>query len=352
MKNHGFFLLRVFVLVLAALLITQLLNNIFIVKNFCDGPYPTTSTFRGFYGMKPDTVDVVALGSSHGVNAFIPQHMYDEQQVRAYNLSCEQQGLFVSYWWLKEALQYQHPAAVILDIYTLFPVFDSDSINEEEPMLRKAIDNMHWGKVKLEAVRAICELDKKQSIESYFFPMIRYHSRWNDLTKDDFFPSEFDCGHESKGYSASYNRFDKPFTAEMNFYDETPNDYVHPVMQEYLDKITALCKENDIELILVKTPNLVWTEKKHDIVSSYAEENSLAFYDFNTAELYNKVGFDFSADMGDSEHANIYGAMKISSFMAKELAERFSVPAVEDSQWEDSAEYFRQMKEKREESTP
>ena len=346
MKKHVFFFIKIFVLILAALLVIRFLNNIFIVKNFCDSPYPTTSTYRGFYGMDTDTVDVIALGSSHSVNAIIPQLIYDEKNIRMYNLSCEQQSILASYWWLREALNYQHPSVIVLDTYLLFPLFDADSINEEEPMLRKAIDNMRWGKVKLEAVRAICDTDEEQQIESYFFPMIRYHSRWNDLTKNDFYQSEFDHGERLKGYSVNDGCFDRPFTQGMNLYNQTPNDFFHPVMKEYLDKIVALCRKENIELILIKTPNYEWTAKKHDIVSRYAAENSIEFYDFNTGELYNEIGFDFSADMGDSEHANLYGAMKISSFLANELSERFCVPSVKDSQWEDSTEYFRQIIEK------
>lgn len=65
--------------------------------------------------MQKDTVDVLFLGSSHGVTSFLPQELYNQYGITGYNLGCEQQGMVTSYYWLKEALRYQSPKAVVLD---------------------------------------------------------------------------------------------------------------------------------------------------------------------------------------------------------------------------------------------
>ena len=104
---------------------------------------PMTSTYLGFYEMEEDTVDVLLLGSSQMGAGLNPQDIYDEAGIRSYNLASNNQPLWVSYYWLREALNYQSPKVVVLDCYMLF--FDQ---NIEEDQVRQALDYMKPGLVK------------------------------------------------------------------------------------------------------------------------------------------------------------------------------------------------------------
>ena len=68
------------------------------VYTYRNSNWPTTSTFRQFYKMERDSVDVLFFGSSFAVNAFDPQVIYDETGLRSYSLSSEQQSPFISYY--------------------------------------------------------------------------------------------------------------------------------------------------------------------------------------------------------------------------------------------------------------
>ena len=61
-------------------------------KFFTDTDWPTTTTFAGFYDLDKDSVDVLFLGSSHGVTSFCPQEVYNQYGITSYNLSSDQQG--------------------------------------------------------------------------------------------------------------------------------------------------------------------------------------------------------------------------------------------------------------------
>ena len=87
--------------------------------------WPTTNTYKDFYKLKRDSADVLFFGSSHTVATFDPQVIYDNYGITSYNLGCEQQSLVITYYWLREALKYQSPKAVVLDTYILHQYIDN-----------------------------------------------------------------------------------------------------------------------------------------------------------------------------------------------------------------------------------
>ena len=101
-----------FLLVISLYYINEMLLPKYTLKN---NLWPMTSSYNQFYQMEEDSVDVLFLGSSVVVNAFSPQEIYDTYGIRSYNLASEEQSIFLSYYWLKEALRYQNPQVVVLD---------------------------------------------------------------------------------------------------------------------------------------------------------------------------------------------------------------------------------------------
>lgn len=331
--KSGIFLLILFFTLL-------ILTLIFLPKAIFSYDWPNTSTTVNFYRMERDSIDVLFLGSSHCVAAFDPQEIYDQYGLRSYNLGTEQQSILVSYYWLKEALRYQHPKAVVLDVFICYPLRDTP-LNSDEAAIRYAIDPMRWSFVKMEAIDAICMYDGSQTKISYYFPLNRFHERWMSLDANDFCFAERLSHGEMKGYSllqgsCGYEGY-QPFETDHSVEPEA----MIPLMQEYLDKITSLCKENDIELILVKTPTNVHNAARYNYVNAYAQEHQLAYYDFNESSLYHEMKYQFSVDNQDKEHLNYLGAKKVSDKMGEILAgERHRIPAVYDEQWEKSRYFY------------
>ncbi len=341
MIKKGSFLLRILVfLMIFALLIIEI-NYIFLPKKYIDDEWPTTATYKGFYQMKKDSVDVLFLGSSHAASAFNPQTVYDYAGIGSYNLGCEQQNTLVSYYWLKEAIKYQSPKVIILDVYMLF----SEDI--DEACTRMAMDAMRWSRVKYEAVRAICNNDERQDFKSYVFTNIRFHTRWKDLVEQDFAFRSLEEHYELKGFTPLNTRAGKEFGDFQPLDDCDSSVFAEPVplMSEYLDKIKELCDENGIELILVKTPTTMWDAAKHNYVAQYSDEKEIDFVDFNTREVYNSCDFDFSEDMFDYGHSNLWGAEKISSFLAAMLKNQYGIDSgTYSEQWANTDEYYKKIK--------
>ena len=337
MKKYSSFLVRVMVLTGCVLILTLSLSELMRPKFYNDNYWPLDVTYQGFYSQKRDSVDVIFLGSSHAISAFSPQELYDSCGIRSFNLSREEQSLVISYYWLKEALRFQKPSAVVIDTAVCFP-YTETPYNCNEPSIRKALDPMRWSEVKLEAVNTIHAMDSKESLASYVFPIIRYHGRWNDLSLNDihFWPKQ---RTDLRGYSIlSEDCGIKDFVPLSDTSASAAPAELHGVMRQYLSRMHSICDKNGIQLLLVSTPYIETSPERHEALKNYAQEEGLNFLDFNEAEWFETMDFQFDKDMADGGHANCFGAAKLTDAIGKVLL-AMGVEPKEDPAYESTRAY-------------
>lgn len=342
MKKHVLYFVRGGIFAVILFLALSGINRMAVPK-YLNSDFPTSSNFLGFYEMEENSIDVLFLGSSHTMSAFSPQEIYDQFGLRSYNLGSQEQSPFLSYYWLREALRFQKPKAVVLDTYLCYD-FSEEPLNSSEVTVRRALDHMRWSRVKAEAIADICAQDENQSVSSYYFPNVRYHNRWlNDMKEVDFLLSEWGAFYQMKGY-ALVTRY--PGNMEFEPFEAgsvARKTWMLPLMREYMDKIVALCRENQIELLLVKTPTTAGTVQKFNAMSDYAKQNQLQYLDFNEKTLYEEIGYDFQTDNREWSHVNHWGAVKLCRKLGEVLVKEYHVPAVRDQQWEDSRPFYLDM---------
>lgn len=327
------------ILVFSLLGINELLIPKYTLKN---NTWPTTSTYHGFYKMKKDTVDVLLMGSSTTVNALNPQEIYNEYGIRSYNLGSEQQSVFLSYYWLKEALRYQSPKVVVFDTRFMWNVHPEYPINTSEGLTRKCIDPMKFSSVKREAVRDICSRDDTQSELSYYLTNLRFHSRWSSLKKADLDLS-MTYTSELKGYGPVYGDGPEEYTPIEPEDDGAWMEF-NPLMQEYLDKIVDLCKTEGIQLVLISLPGNEMDNAAHHVYTAYAEEHGIDYYNLCSKEYYDQIGAVLPKE-NVVGHENVQGAAKTSRFIGKLLRDKYYVPSVNDEQYESTRAFYEQIKE-------
>ena len=189
------------------------------------------------------------------------------------------------------------------------------------------LDGMKWSVSKINSIKASMK-DNEHFID-YVFPILRYHSRWNELSVNDFkymFRQPDNIAHN--GY---YMRVDtKPavnvpkgrMLTDYNFGDNA---------WKYLDKMRTLCEENDITLLLIKAPSLYpyWYEEYEQQVLDYANKYNLPYINF--LKLTDKIGIDYSTDTYDAGlHMNLSGAEKLSDYIGNLLSDYWKVPNRKD----------------------
>lgn len=322
--------------VLVTCLCVGMVNEWLKPKYYYNDVYPSTNTFQDFYRLEKNTVDVLFFGSSHAVCSLNPQVIYDTYGITSYNLGTEQQSLVVTYYWLREALKYQSPKAVVIDTYMLHKFSDNyvyNDMNCSEPAVRKAMDNMRLSPLKWEAAQTIARTDPTQSSLSYLLPNIRYHSRWTELGEDDFTQSSMVTHGALKGFTIMDGTDETltytPFRAEDA--DAVEGDIKMEPSATYLRKTIDLCKEKGIQVILINIP-CAESIQRYRSTRDFADECGVPFYDFNEASLYNAIGYNAAEDL--LSHPNYHGAEKISLYLGNLLAEEYGIAPRQDPSYD------------------
>lgn len=254
--------------------------------------------------------EVIFIGDCEVYANFSPMVLYEEEGITSYIRGNSQQLIWQSYYILKETLKYEIPKVVVLNINSM-----RYSQPVSEAYNRLAIDKMKWSKEKIDIIKA--SMTEEESFLSYVIPLLRYHSRFDKLTSEDF-------KYLLKNKNSMYNGFlinknvkpleSLPTKRRLSNYDFAENCY------EYLNKITQLCKENNIKLVLIKAPSVYpyWYDEYEEQIQQYAKENNLDYYNFK--EKVQEIGINYSTDTYDGGlHLNLKGATKLSKYFSKIL---------------------------------
>ena len=261
--------------------------------------------------------DVIFIGDCEVYANFTPMEMYREQGITAYVRGSSQQLIWQSYYVLKETLEYETPKVVVLNVNAM-----RYSEPVSEAFHRLTIDKMRWSDEKVDIIRA--SMMEEETFLSYVFPILRYHSRFDELTKEDFQYFLRTKDNTWNGHLVNQNVLPveslptKRVLADYAFGD---------ICWDYLEQMRQLCVENGVELILIKAPSVYpyWYEEYDAQIQEYADKNGLAFYNF--LDYVEEIGIDYQLDTYDEGlHLNLSGATKLSKFFANILAQEHGIP--------------------------
>ena len=256
--------------------------------------------------------DVLFIGDCEVYENFVPAVLWENYGINSYIRGSAQQLIWQSYYLLEDSLRYEKPDVVIFNVLAL-------QYNEpqKEAYNRMSIEGMKWSRSKVGAI--LSSMTEEENFLDYVFPILRYHSRITELTGEDV---KYMFSRPQVSYNGYYMRVDTkpaenvPEGKKLGNYQFGDNAY------KYLDMITELCRENDIELILVKAPSLYpyWYDQWEVQMEEYAAEHELKYINF--LELQEECGLDFSQDTYDAGlHLNLWGAVKVTDYLGQFLRE-------------------------------
>lgn len=261
--------------------------------------------------------DVIFIGDCEVYENFSPKVLWEDYGINSYIRGSAQQLIWQSYYLLEDTLRYEKPKVVIFNVLAL--KYDEP---QKEAYNRMSLEGMRWSVSKVKSILA--SMTEEEHFLDYVFPIFRYHSRWSELDAEDV---EYMFHRKPVSHNGYYMRVDvKP--AENVPEGRILADYQFGENAcRYLDKMTELCRENDIQLVLVKAPSLYpyWYDEWEEQVEVYAAEHDLLYINF--LELAEETGLDFSQDTYDGGlHLNLTGAEKITKYLGKVLAEECALP--------------------------
>ncbi|MBO4452840.1 MAG: hypothetical protein J5793_02790 [Clostridia bacterium] len=279
------------------------------------------------YYENPFGHDVIMVGDCEVYESVSTVELYRKYGISSYLRGSAQQLIWQSYYLLEDALRYETPKVAVFNVYSL--IYNEP---KNEAYNRMSIDGMTWSMTKVDDIRA--SMLEDEHFEDYVFPLFRYHARWSSLTDDDF--THIFCKDEVT-FNGYYMRIDSMPAVEDGFTPVRLTDYtLGSNAMSYLDKMARLCKENGVELVLIKAPiqhfNEYWWDEWDAQVVKYAEEKGLTYINF--IPLSDEIGLDiydsdkdgFADTYDGGLHLNLSGAEKFSDYFGAWLKENYDLP--------------------------
>ncbi len=299
--------------------------------------------FTEEYYRETTSHQVLMVGDCELYENFSPITLWEKYGITSYIRGSAQQLTWQSYYLLEDALKYETPDVVIFNVLEL-------KYNEpqREEYNRMTIDGMKWSKTKLKAIKA--SMTEEEQFLDYLLPLLRYHSRITELTKEDFEYYFDDITRTTAGY---YMRVDVAPYEEGIWEEEEPEDFeLGDYAMEYMDKITNLCKEKGIKLLLVKAPSVspVWYDEWEEQIVEYAKENELDYINF--LDLVDEIGIDYNTDTYDEGlHMNLSGAEKCADYLGQYLVDHYNLTDMRNDieigrEWDKKTAFYNDMKQK------
>ena len=270
-----------------------------------------------YYEQENKDFDVLFVGDCEVYENFSPAELWKEYGINSYIRGSAEQYIWQSYYLLEDSLRYHTPKVVVFNIQSLqFNESQSEAYN------RMSLEGMKWSKSKVDAIHA--SMKEEENFIDYVFPILRYHSRWSELSLDDV---KYMFQSPKVSFNGYFMRVDTkaaenvPSGRPLADYSFGENAW------KYLDMMRQLCEENGIQLVLIKAPSLYpyWYPEYEEQVVEYASEYGLPYINF--IELADEIGIDYTTDTYDAGlHMNLSGAIKLSDYLGKVLVEEYEVP--------------------------
>lgn len=298
---------------------------------------------RTFLSEPRDSYDVIALGSSHMYCTLNPIEMFREYGIRSYVLATRRQPLAVSYWYARMALERQRPKVVILETFML--VNPENYFRIDDGVAHDSLDPVPFGAAKM---KMIGSFEHQGAPEDYVMPFIKYHTRWKELTRQDFLIGNWKERDFCKGFKVFCQA--KPVKAKPLNYRTVEFSPVREEYFDWVDRLDALASAHGARLLLLTAPydvsgfkDSLTQIKMTKSLHAYAKSKGIPFLDMN--EHIDTLGFDNERDFFDFGHLNAYGAKKATKRIGWHLkshfaVERASISEDERKSWEaDAADY-------------
>lgn len=282
--------------------------------------------YEDFFAQDKD-FDVLFFGASDVVNGIFPMELWKDYGIVSYNMAGHSNELATSYWVMENALDYTTPKLAVIDCLRINRNVKSSDIFS---FMHISFDAFPLSTTKIKAVwdilddpmmnereesGSVREEQEKRTRLGLLWNYSVYHSRWNELTENDFSPEPlYEKGAESR-----------VAVSPAKLYRIDDNDKITggALGEEYLRKIIEDCKNRGIEVLLIYMP--FPADEECQMEANYAYDLAKE-YDVNYINFLDEDVVDFNTDLYDDKyHLNPSGARKITDYLGSYISANYPV---------------------------
>ena len=322
-KEILFFNAKMLIFILVFVVLFAVVNKVFLAKS------ENLYNYVNFMEQPENSIDVLVLGSSHsmdGIDAKELDGILSEQygiETKSFNMSVTGMRLEQIAYRFKEAIKTQSPSLLIIETFSCAP----QSTGTNESINRWALDYVPLSLEKFQYVKEEIETGLHTS---FWVPLIKYHSRWKELNKEDW---EILSWEKTWGKSRNQGFVapEKPeFEGEMDEYFKQdfsliveekalPESY-----QENMEEIIKLCEEIDCQILFLCIPYKVQADFYADelvkynnyLEKTYVDKEDIHIYDMQKSVQELGWGYEHMTDEG---HVNNHGREVTNQKLAEQI---------------------------------
>lgn len=285
--------------------------------------------------------EVLMVGDCEVYENISTIELWRKYGITSYIRGSAQQLAWQSYYLLEDALRYETPKVVVFNVLAL-----KYNTPQKEAYNRMCLDGMRWSQSKIDAINA--SMTAGEHFIDYVFPLLRYHSRWSQLTSDDF---RHIFSKDPVTHSGYYMRVDVKPQGELPPVEPLLDGKLGDNAMGYLERMRTLCEEKGIRLVLIKAPTEIphWYDEWDQQIRQYARENGLSYLNF--IPMQEEIGLDMSVDTYDGGlHLNLSGAEKLADYFGAWLTENCDLTdyrrdAAVSAVWQQKEQCYEEAKE-------
>lgn len=269
----------------------------------------------GFYEEPNNTLDAVYVGSSNCFVFWNSLLAWKEYGISVYPYACNSNLFFSTKYLIKEARKTQPDATFIVNI---------NSLNEGEvnlQQMRNLIDNMPLSLNKLMLIRHMSNIGD-YSFEDrleFYFPNIRYHSRWSEVTSEDL-DMELN-GLKGASIYKPYLTISEDVSSSYNTTEEetTLSEKIISSTEDLLD----YCDKENVKVLFVTVPQAKSDNEmsRYNALNAMIEERGYPVLNLN--DHMEEMGIDIKTDFYNNKHTNIHGSVKLTKYLSEYLIENY-----------------------------
>ena len=304
-------------------------------------PDRTAAEIR-FQSEPQNTIDVLFVGSSSYYRGISPLVLWNKYGFTSYVLASNHQSPLALYTSVEDGLKNQKIKLVVLDGKLIFKNYD---YFRYEGDVRRYLDPKPFSMRKIGLFFAFWNEEHKLSLTNMLFPLIRYHSRWSELSESDYQVFDLNSELDTKGQTNIYKYIPMKYPED---YMEKTNEQLSldEDSKQIYDQILNLCKRNNVEVIFMTLPRMNWNQASSNALKSYSDSKQVPYIDFSFPVDITRAGLDLNFDFSDRNHLNNIGAQKISIIVGEKLLQMVDLPDHHDdlsySKWNSTYKAYKE----------
>ncbi len=292
----------------------------------------------GLYAEKENSLDMVYIGGSACFVYWEPLRAWNQYGFTSYDFAHDTITPEAIKYYIKEVEKTQSPKLWLIDLRpfqygeeSYSSEIDTPNMYYEVP-IRNGTDNMMYSVNRNNLIKA--SVSDKSERMSYYIDFIKYHSNWTEIFHSciDYFRLHYTSFPQSyiNKKSNPYKGFafieDKKSVSFTDCSAVTKEKELSPEIDKlFLDLIDFCGKEKLNVLFIVHSYCQTEEHKmKYNYMKRIISDNGFDF--LNTNDFYKEIALDYSVDLYNENHVNVFGAEKYTDFVAKYIDSKYDLP--------------------------